>query len=312
MPTETVPDPTAPDTYVVGTSYFGRKGYIEYIAGDAPVIFSVPHGGSLTPGSIADRTAGTCGGAVTTVTDVNTQDLARRMQQQFRARFGRSPHVIISRLSRRKLDPNRLPAEAACNNAEALAALDDWHAYIEVAKAAVLKASGKGWYMDIHGHGHATPRLELGYLVSAAALEQSDSSLDADLNPERTSSIRTISRHSPLSFAALLRGEHSLGTLYAQQGIPAIPSSGDPRPLGAPYFNGGDNTVRHGCGGDAGNLGGVTEGNICGVQVETHYAGVRDTPANRDRFGAVTAIVLEQFLREHWDLPLQPQGGLAR
>lgn len=48
---------SAPISYVAGQSYFGRNGYIEYVAGNAPVILTAPHGGSLTPTGIPDRTA---------------------------------------------------------------------------------------------------------------------------------------------------------------------------------------------------------------------------------------------------------------
>jgi hypothetical protein len=51
-------------------------------------------------------------------------------------------------------------------------------------------------------------------------------------------------------------------------------------------------------------FGGVTDGNICGVQIESNFVGVRDNAANRDRFGDVTAVVLEQYLFAHWGLKL--------
>ena len=309
-PTDTkpsvTPPPIPPVTYVAGQSYFGRNSYVEYIAGNAPVILTAPHGGALTPSSIPDRTAGACGGSATTVTDANTQDLARTMQTRYAARFGTYPHVIISRLSRRKLDPNRLQPEAACGNAEAATALSEWHNYIDLAKSAVLQAHGKGWYMDIHGHAHAVPRLELGYLLTAAQLDGTDASLDASSSSESAASILTLSQSSPLSFSALLRGPTSLGTLYAAQGFPSVPSSSDPRPNGTDYFNGGDNTRRHTCSREAGPLGGTTGGAICGVQVEANFVGVRDNAANRERFADATALVLEQYLREHWGLRLTP------
>lgn len=304
--TDTTPPVVTPPTYAAGQSYFGRNAYVEYIAGNAPVILTAPHGGSLTPASIPDRTALACGGAATTVTDANTQDLVRTMQQRFFAQHGRYPHVVISLLSRRKLDPNRLPAEAACNNTDALAALNEWHGFIDMAKAAILQTTGKGWYMDMHGHGHDIQRLELGYLLPPTDLDRTDAALDGGVTFENVSSIRTLSRFSPLSFSALLRGASSLGTLYANNGFPSIPSSTDPRPNGADYFNGGDNTVRHSCGGGASGLGGATDGNICGVQIEANFTGVRDSPANRERFANATATVLETFLRVHWDIRLQP------
>jgi len=300
------PAPVPPPTYVAGQSYFGRNGYVEYIAGNAPVILTAPHGGALNPSSIPDRTASACGGSATTVTDANTQELVRSMQARYAARFGKYPHVIISQLARRKLDPNRVQPEAACSNAEAAQALSEWHSFIDAAKSAVLAAHGKGWYMDMHGHGHAVQRLELGYLVGGAQLDGSDATLDASSAIENGSSILTLSLASPLPFASLLRGPASLGTLYAAQGFPSVPSSSDPRPNGADYFNGGDNTRRHSCGSAAGPLGGTTGGLICGVQIEANFSGVRDNAANRERFADVTAQVLEQYLRVHWGLQLAP------
>jgi hypothetical protein len=108
-----------PPRYIPGTSYYGRNNYIEYIAGNAPVILTAAHGGALNPASIPDRTAAACGVAPTTVTDLNTTELVRAMQRRYFARFGTYPHVIISNLARRKLDPNRVNPEASCGSAEA-------------------------------------------------------------------------------------------------------------------------------------------------------------------------------------------------
>ena len=297
---------TGARTYVAGQSYFGRNSYIEYVAGNAPVILTAPHGGALLPASIPDRTATACGGAATIVTDVNTAELVRAMQQRFFAKFGTYPHIVISHLSRRKLDPNRTRPEADCGNSDAAAALDDWHGFIDAAKAAVLKASGKGWYMDMHGHGHTIQRLELGYLLTDAQVNLTDAALDLVPSYESASAIYTLSQISPLPFSALLRGPTSLGTLYENNGFPSIPSTSDPRPSGADYFDGGDNTRRHTCGISASSLGGTTNGNVCGVQIETNFTGVRDNAANRDRFGDATATVLEAYLRTHWSLRLTP------
>jgi hypothetical protein len=292
------------ESYVAGQSYFGANGYIEYIAGNAPVIFTAPHGGTLQPASIPDRTADRCGGSATTTTDLNTGDLARAMQRRYFARFGTYPHVVIANIARRKLDANRTAPEATCGNAEAEAALREWHAFIDAAKRAVLQKTGKGWYMDMHGHGHAIQRLELGYLLDSAQLSLTDAQLNAQPAYADTSSIRTIVRGSTLPFAQILRGATSLGTLYANNGFPSVPSAAMPNAAGAAYFSGGDDTRRHGCGAEATALGGVTGGMICGVQIESNLTGVRDTPANRDRFGDVTAIVLEQFLATFWGLTL--------
>jgi hypothetical protein len=295
-----------PGPYVVGRSYTGRNGYIEYVAGNAPLIYTAPHGGTLLPMEIPDRTAARCGGSATTSTDLNTEDLVRAMQQRHFARYGTYPHIIINHLARRKLDANRVEPEAACGNAAATIALTEWHAFIDSAKAAVLRTSPRGWYMDMHGHGHAKQRLELGYLLTSGQLGQSDAALDANRAFQDTASMRTVSEASPLSFSALLRGATSLGTLYAANGFPAVPSASDPSPGSDDYLSGGDDTRRHSCGAEASALGGVSDGPICGVQIESNFTGVRDTQANRDRFGDATATVLGQYLSMHWALSLGP------
>ncbi len=200
--------------YTPGQSYFGRNDYIEYVAGNAPVIFTAPHGGSLTPSEIPDRTSSACGGAATTTTDLNTDDLVRSMQQKYFARFGKYPHIVIVHLARRKLDANRTNPEAACGDGEANIALDEWHAFIDAAKTSALAASPKAWYMDMHGHGHSIQRLELGYLLSSSQLNLSDAALDANSAYLDTASVKTMSESAPVTLSALLRGTTSLGTLY--------------------------------------------------------------------------------------------------
>jgi hypothetical protein len=296
---------TANDTqYMPGQSYFGTNNYIEYVAGNAPVILTAPHGGSVQPATIPDRTDARCGGSATTTTDLNTIDLVRAMQTSYHARFGKYPHVVITHLARRKLDANRTSPEAACGNAEAEAAHREWHSFIDAAKRTVLKSTGKGWYMDMHGHGHAVQRLEIGYLLEGAQLDASDALLNATPAYIDTASIRAIARTSGMPLATLLRGPEALGTLYANNGFASVPSASDPSPKGAVYFSGGDDTRRHACGAEATSFGGATDGNICGVQIEANLTGVRDNAANRQRFGDVSAIVLERFLTTHWGLRL--------
>jgi hypothetical protein len=294
------------EPYTPGQSYFGRNRYVEYVAGNAPVILSAPHGGDLTPDEIPDRTAGSCGGTATVGRDLNTRELALAMQRRYFARFGSYPHVVINHLHRGKLDANRELLEAACGDAEARVAWTEFHTFLAAARDAVVRATGRGWYMDMHGHGHPFQRLELGYLLRDDQLDLSDARLDAGRAFEDTSSIRTMSAHATgLSFSALLRGANSLGTLYASNGFPAVPSSTYPSAAeGEAYFSGGYNTARHTCGVEAGPLGGSPRGAICGVQIEANYNGVRDTPANMDRFGDATAAVLDRYLTLHWGLDL--------
>ena len=293
--------PTPLGAFEPGRAVFGPSGQVEYIPGTAPVIVTAPHGGLRMPDTLPDRSASVCGMRVTTVHDTHTADLARAIQARYAAAHGSLPHVVIMHLHRRKIDANRPEPEATCGHPLAQAALQDWHALIEAAKAAVVQRHGRGLLIDVHGHGRPRARLELGYLVTAEALDQADGPLDAAADVELQSSIAQLSVQSPLSFSELLRGPRSLGALYEAQGVSAIPSPAHPSPQGQPYFTGGYNTLRHGCGRGAAPV--PAPGLICAVQIETHFRGVRDTPQNWERFGDITAQVLAEFLRTHWGLP---------
>lgn len=297
-----------PGPYVAGQSYFGRNDYVEYLAGDGPVILSAPHGGDLEPAEIFDRTAALCPSSPTTVRDTNTRELALAMQERFLAAHGIRPHVVVVHLRRTKLDANRDLAEGACGSAAAGVAWHDYHAFLEVARDAVVASWARGWYMDVHGHGHPEQRLELGYLLSGATLGLGDAELDADPAHEDRSSIRTLSEEDAAhTFSELLRGASSLGSLYADGGFRSVPSATEPSPGGASYFTGGYNTVRHGCGAGAGEVGGVSGGPVCGVQLEANFTGVRDSAENRTAFADATAAVLAEYLSTHWGIEV---GGL--
>jgi hypothetical protein len=155
----------------------------------------------------------------------------------------------------------------------------------------------------MHGHGHEIQRLELGYSLTSAQLNLSDDALNANVALEDTSTIKALSEFAPISFAAMMRGATSLGRLLSEQGFRAVPSADEPAPGTDPYFSGGYNTQRHGCGVEATVLGGNSDGNICAVQIEANLTGVRDTEANRTRFADALAVVLGTFLAQ-WNLSL--------
>jgi hypothetical protein len=271
-----------------GQSYFGRNDYVEYIPGELPIIISAPHGGSLQPGEIPDRTSGT------TVQDMNTADLSRRIAAALEEITGKRPHLAILHLHRRKLDANREIAEAAQGSGYAERAWYEYHTWIEIAKETVSRDQGRGLYLDIHGHGHEKQRLELGYLLSATDLARSDSELE-DAQYAAKSSIRALVDESSSGLAELLRGEDSLGEILERKGYPAVPSQSDPHPQGAPYFSGGYSTARHGS-----RDGGV----IDGVQIEHNYQGVRDSASNREAYAHALAESILEFLERRMNIEI--------
>ena len=75
--------------------------------GGLPVVLSAPHGGDSAPWHLPDRTTGcVCG-------DAGTLELAMTLHAEFGRwehegkQSGLRPHLVASRLQRRKLDPNR-------------------------------------------------------------------------------------------------------------------------------------------------------------------------------------------------------------
>ena len=274
-------------SYTPGGTYFGRNAYVEFNAGTLPVIVSAPHGGALEPAEIPNRTSGT------TVTDMATEDLARAVADALRAKTGRSPSVVICRLKRIKIDVNREIAEGAQGNPAAEQAWNEYHAFLDAARALATAAHGRALVIDLHGHGHPKPRIEIGYLLSATDLDRPDAELD-DPSWARQSSIRTLAAESGARFSALLRGQESLGGRFDRAGYPSVPGPTTPSPGGDPYFEGGYITSRHGS---------ADGGPISAVQIETPYPGVRDTPASRAKFAAVVADALAAYFAAYFHMP---------
>jgi hypothetical protein len=282
--------------------YFGRADYVEYLPGTLPIVVAAPHGGTLTPDELPDRT-----GNVTTVRDRETEELARQIGEVFDDLFGGRPHIIIMRLRRTKIDANREIVEATLGHPLAERAWHEFHLFTDAAKAQVMAQHGSGFFLDLHGHGHTWEGeplnwIELGYRLTATELAGTDTQINGAAMVTK-SSIRTLVQTSGSTHVALLRGPYSLGTLLEEEGYRSVPAASDPHPDGRPYFSGGYNTMRHGCSGG---------GPICGVQVEANFAGVRDTPANRAAFAAALGRSLETFFQQHYGVSLgaaEPAAG---
>jgi hypothetical protein len=275
---------------VPGETYSGHSGYTEYLAGSLPLVISAPHGGDLRPEGIPDRGWGT------TVQDRNTRDLALQIREALRELTGAYPHLILSHLHRIKLDPNREIVEAAQGNPAAERAWWEYHTFADEAGARVEDTFRSGLYLDIHGHGHDISRLELGYLLSASDLTLDDLTLSSPTYVSR-SSVGALVESSGTSLADLVRGPLSLGTLLEERGVPAVPSTIQPDPGGAPFFSGGYSTVRHGS---------RDGGSISGIQIEHHYPGLRDEASNRQWYASVLADALLAYFPAHFGFGLRP------
>ncbi|MEL7533702.1 MAG: T9SS type A sorting domain-containing protein [Bacteroidota bacterium] len=284
-----------------GSVYLGTNDYVEYHAGDLPIIISVPHGGYLEPLTIPDRV---CSGCVTG-RDSRTEETAYDLKAAIRSVFGGNPHIIINKLARRKLDANREIVEAALGNPEAETAWYEYHDFIQAAKDSCKAQFGSALFIDLHGHGHPIQRIELGYLLNRSRLQDSDSTLDVD-NRQDDSAIKHLANvlNPSVSFAEILRGSKCMGEFLLERGYPSVPSASDPAPLPAdPFFAGGYNTVRHGS---------RDSSEINAIQFELNWTGVRSTDLNRKAFARALACAMRSYLDQwYFDLDSWDPGNLV-
>lgn len=284
----TEPDHLCSQSFVPGATYFDATGYVEYLSGNLPIVISTPHGGYLEPSQIPDRN---CSGCVY-VRDSYTQELAREIYASIIDATDCYPHIVINLLHRKKFDANRAIDEAADGNSTVEESWVGYHAFIDSAKAEVMRNYGRGLFLDLHGHGHDIQRIELGYTLSRSELELPDSELNSDTYIEQ-SSIQTLVGDNLLSLthAELLRGNLSFGSLLDDQGYPSIPSTDDQYPFdGDPYFSGGYNTRRHGS---------LDGGAIDGIQVECNQT-IRFNESLRQTFADSIAQTIIAFLDYHY------------
>ncbi len=261
---------------------------IEVRRGQLPIILCAPHGGRERPDNIPDRTHGVF------AFDTNTQELARACAEAFHQRFKKHIHLVVCKLHRTKLDCNREPKEGTDGNPLALKAWEKYHAAITSAAKGILRTHGAGLLIDLHGHGHKSQTIELGYGLEAEDLALPDSSLNAEPVLGK-STLRRLVEKKQVLHTALLRGPDSLGALLEKGGYRTTPSPEIPVPA-TPFFSGGYTIRRHA----------AEHPHLIAVQIETHSPGVRDSAPNRQAFGAALANACELFLRTHLDqnLPL--------
>lgn len=274
--------------YTVGSSYFDNNAYVEYLAGNLPIVVSVPHGGYLEPSEIPDRD---CNGCVY-VRDSYTQELAREFQEAMTDETGCYPHVVVNLLHRKKFDANRAIIEAADGNESVEASWVAYHAYLEDAKAQVLASYGSGLFLDLHGHGHDIQRIELGYTLSKTILQMSDDDLNASAII-MSSSIQNLALDNIQSYdhADLIRGSSSFGSLLDDRGFPSVPSADIPFPeSNEPYFTGGYNTQRHGS---------ENGGSIDAIQIECNSS-IRFDNNIRKRFADSLSQSTLKYINEHY------------
>ncbi|NVK54155.1 MAG: N-formylglutamate amidohydrolase [Alteromonadaceae bacterium] len=277
---------TAPETTTMETAGSQPpqfdESWLDTVQGNMPLVISAPHGGTIKPEGIADKDCGA------KVMDNNTADLAFEIKNAF-AKYGKTPHLIVARIARAKIDLNRDKDVATCEKPLMGETWEQYHQAVERALEQAIDEFGYAMYIDLHGQSHPVKRLELGYLLKTPALTESYEA--PQTNPERVeqTSLRNVLRdNDKLSLETLFTGEKALGTLLADAGFPAVPSQSDPYPQeGEPYFTGGYNTRRYTS---------ADYPKVFGLQIEANYDGVRDSEENREKFSAAFALSVNEYL----------------
>mmetsp|Transcript_11594 Transcript_11594/g.16340 ORF Transcript_11594/g.16340 Transcript_11594/m.16340 type:complete len:704 (-) Transcript_11594:555-2666(-) len=301
--------------FTIRSGQRGANGYTEYIPGTAPCIILSGHDGDLEPESIANRTTGCWDGSSCNWTkncpnpdgdkcravflnDENTQDMARRVNDYFEAHTGYSCHLIVSRLARKKLDPNREVQQAAQFDSAAIAAYEEFHNFTTTARLEIETnhPCGAGLLIDMHGHTHPEARIELGYKLSASQLRSSDEVVDT---LAYTSSIKNMLSHTGSAFSALIRGNSSMGALFERPtdlngtGYLSVPSPKVNAPSESEdYFQGGYNIETHGS---------QNAGSIDAIQIEfPRYLRAQEYGQQEDVLTVFGEVVLPQMLALHY------------
>ena len=109
------------------------------------------------------------------------------------------------------------------------------------------------------------------------------------------SSIRWLSQRTPAKFSELLRGETSLGGLFAARGIPSVPSPREVLLLDDPYFNGAYDIAAHGS---------RDKSQLDAAQLEVPGP-MRDTPAHRAATAQAIAESLDVYFARHFGVKLK-------
>jgi len=203
--------------------------FVVLLEGTLPLVLSAPHGGSEKPASAPDRTTG-----VTTL-DVGTRELALSVADELEQLLHARPFVVATTIHRSKVDLNRAADDATDADGLGAEVWREYHAALERAtKAARKLRDGRALVIDVHGHAHEEPLVELGFALDAKQLALDDDALARErwFGEERVD-------------VPWVRGEQSLGARLAEAGLAALPCPARPHPDGKPYFNGGYIVRRH-------------------------------------------------------------------
>ena len=276
--------PTPEVKYTPGDIISDSQGYISYRVGNMPIIITVPHDGTLAPSTFPDRTGSSARAE-------NTRKVAEQFAYFFNANSnGLYPHIIYNNISRSKLDPDLNQMDGAQGNSYANLSYGTYHSFLQTAIDSVEAYFDAGILLNLVEHNHSNQKVELGYLLSASDLDLTNLQLNSY---SAQSSVSQIADISTSSFAEVIRGYNSLGTLivgrsYTSNDVTysfeAVPTLDNPTIGGTDYSSGGYTIAQYGS---------SNGGKINGIDVATPFAGFRD---NANAYRAL-AVILEESVK---------------
>ena len=276
--------PTPEVTYTPGDIITDSQGYISYRVGNMPIIITVPHDGTIAPSTFPNRTGSSARAE-------NTRKVAEQFAYFFNANSnGLYPHIIYNNISRSKLDPDLNQMDGAQGNSYANLSYGTYHSFLQTAIDSVEAYFDAGILLNLVEHNHSNQKVELGYLLSASDLDLTNLQLNSY---SAQSSVSQIADISTSSFAEVIRGYNSLGTLivgrsYTSNDVAysfeAVPTLDNPTIGSTDYSSGGYTIAQYGS---------SNGGKINGIDVATPFAGFRD---NANAYRAL-AVILEESVK---------------
>lgn len=123
--------------------------YVDYIPGTMPLILEVPHDGMEGYPGVPERKNPKNFPAFRTGRDLNTAELALKMQTYFQEKTGKKPYVVILKLARKWIDVNR-EEERGVENEKVAAVYRHYYTKLNEARNEIIAKFGKGLMLNIH------------------------------------------------------------------------------------------------------------------------------------------------------------------
>jgi N-formylglutamate amidohydrolase len=133
-------------------------------AGQLPVVLSAPHGGTLQIRGVEPRQGigmATGPSGFFTGRDAGTSELAVALADAIEKRMGKRPYLVVSKVHRKYLDPNR-PSGIAYEDSDAEPVYQRYHGMLHRYCKEILEEHHTGLLLDIHGQGSSSKTLYRG------------------------------------------------------------------------------------------------------------------------------------------------------